>query len=46
MYLMGKGVEQPPGKGVTLGVIKFDGGYPVVGFRSDMTFADLSEHNV
>jgi hypothetical protein len=46
MHLMGKGVEQPPGQRVALRMVKFDGSYPVVGFRSDMPFADLSKHMI
>jgi hypothetical protein len=44
--LVGQGVEQPPGQGVALGVVKFNGGDTVVGLCSDMPLADLSKHIV
>ena len=44
--LVGEGIEQAPGQGIALGMIKFDCGDPVVGLRSDMTLADLSKHIV
>ena len=46
VHLMSKGIEQPPGQGIALGVIKFNGGDAVVGLCADVAFADLSKHMI